>query len=182
MLYLKNLKKQFIRVTDEDIEGLKSLMKQNSVEVIDAIGESDELCVYYVQSKLAWGCLSDDMDMFVYGCNRVLRELSLKDDNVVLYLMSQILYDLRMSAKSFRDILVISGTDYNMHSPNENICLQETMKWYKWYKVYCQKHRSQYRVKQPDSFYEWLLKNTKYIRNYEELLNVHKMFDIPFSK
>jgi flap endonuclease-1 len=175
---LNKLKKKFIRVTDEDIINLKALMNVNNVQIVDALGESDELCVHYIKSKMAWACLSDDMDMFVYGCNRVLRELSLQNDNVFLYLLSQILFDLKMTAKSFRDILVLSGTDYNLLQENDNICLHETLKWYKWYKVYSTKHRSQYIAKAPDSFYDWLYKNTKYIKDYKELLNVHSMFDI----
>jgi hypothetical protein len=156
-------------------------MKDNNVQYIEAIGESDELCVHYVKTKKAWGCLSDDMDMFVYGCNRVLREFSLHNNTVFMYSLSEILYDLKMTAKSFRDILVLSGTDYNINNSDANICLHETLKWYKWYKQYSVKHRSQYQIKTPDSFYDWLRINTKYIRNYDELLKIHKMFDITHS-
>ena len=58
-------------------------MKENKVEIIDAIGESDESCVHFVK-KISMGMLSDDMDMFVYGCSGVLRDL-----------LSKILYSAR---------------------------------------------------------------------------------------
>jgi hypothetical protein len=173
---LNQLKKQFLRICDTDIAKLQKLMKDNNVEVIVAKGEADELCASYMMNKKCWGVLSDDMDFFVYGCSRVLRELSLYDDSVMLYKMSEILYDLKMPLKSFRDILVISGTDYNLVSPDENICLRETLKWYKWYKVYCKNHRSEYQLRSPLGFYEWLLVNTKYIKNVDELRKVHCMF------
>ena len=144
---LNQLKKQFIRISNDDIAKLQNLMKENNVEIVVAEGEADELCASYVLSKRCWGVLSDDMDFFVYGCNRILRELSLYDNSVMLYVLSEILYDLKMPLKSFRDILVISGTDYNLVSPDENVCLQETLKWYKWYKVYCTKHRSEYQLR-----------------------------------
>lgn len=174
---LDNLKKQFLRVTDSDINNLKLLMKKNNVEIIEAVGESDSLCVTYVKNKLAWACLSDDMDLFVYGCNRVLRELSLLNDNVKLYLLPEILYDLKMPFQSFRDILVISGTDYNI-SENDNVCLHETLKWYKWYKIYFSNLKNEYQSIPPLTFYNWLWENTKYIKDYDQLLKVHKIFDI----
>ena len=71
--------------------------------------------------------------------------------------MSQILYDLRLSAKSFRDFLVISGTDYNVHNSDENICLPETLKWFKSYKNYLIKNKKTYQIKNQDTFYEWLI-------------------------
>jgi hypothetical protein len=174
---LTELRKQFIRVKNEDIESVKKLMSENNVEVVDAEGEADVLCATYMKNKQCWAVLSDDMDFFVYGCNRVLRELSLYENTVLLYLLSEILYDLKMPLKSFRDILVISGTDYNLVSPDENICLQETLKWYKWYKIYSTKHRLEYQLRSPLSFYQWLLANTKYIKNIEELMKVHGMFN-----
>ena len=36
-----------------------------------AINEADELCASMVINGFAWACLSEDMDMFVYGCTRV---------------------------------------------------------------------------------------------------------------
>lgn len=173
---LNELKKQFVRVCENDIENLKVLMKDNNVEIVVADGEADELCAIYMKNKKCWGVLSDDMDFFVYGCNRVLRDLSLTDNTVMLYQLSEILYDLKMPLKSFRDILVISGTDYNLISPNENVNLYETLKWYKWYKTYYSKHRLEYQLRSPLSFYQWLLTNTKYIKNFDELMNVHRMF------
>jgi 5'-3' exonuclease len=178
---INNLRKQFIRVCDDDLDKLKVLMKDNNVDMVVADGEADELCARFVKSNSCWGVLSDDMDFFVYGCNRILRELSLQDNTVMLYILPEILYDLKMPLKSFRDILVISGTDYNLIDKNENINLYETLKWYKWYRVYNTKHRTTYQHKLPMSFYEWLLANTKYVKNYDNLLKISRIFNIDNS-
>jgi 5'-3' exonuclease len=134
----------------------------------DAEGEADKLCVYMVKTELAWACLSDDMDMFVYGCPRVLRHASLLKHNVILYDLNIILNELNMTMSEFRQITVISGTDYNI---NQTTSLHETMKWFQQYKKDC--------ISDGDhSFYNWLLKFTKYVRNYDDLIIVDNMFNI----
>lgn len=174
---LDNLKKKFIRINHENIQSVRQLLIDNKMDFLDAEGEADELCVQYVKSNKAWACLSDDMDMFIFGCNRVLRNLSLSNNNVILYLLPDILNDLKMTMDIFRDILVLSGTDYNISCQGNNVCLRETLKWYKYYKNYCSKI-SENKIHNfiPLVFYKWLVKNSKYIKDYNELMRVHQMF------
>ena len=87
------------------------------------------------------------MYMFVYGCSRVLRDLSLCNSDMLLYVMTDILHELKLSAKSFRDILILSGTDYSLS--HNNICLKETLRWYEWYNDYFIKHKGQYQINPP---------------------------------
>jgi len=173
---LHDLKKKFIRINDECLLKLKNLMVENKVEFVNAEGESDVVCYDYVRRKKAWACLSDDMDLFVYGCNRVIRDLSLSNETVKMYVLPEILYDLKLSMTLFRDIMVISGTDYNIYNSNDNICLSETLKWYKIYKMYSINQKKCYQIKPLESFYQWLFKNTRYIKDYEKLLSVHQLF------
>ena len=44
----------------------------------EAIGEADKLCALMDKENAVWGCLSDDMDMFIYGCKKVLRCLEVR--------------------------------------------------------------------------------------------------------
>jgi len=167
-LEMDALKKKFIRIKEADILKIKSLMSAYGASYCDAEGEADKLCVYMVKTGLAWACLSDDMDMFVYGCPRVLRHASLLKHNVILYDLDIILNELNMTMSEFRQITVISGTDYNI---NQTTSLHETMKWFHQYKKECISDGQQ-------SFYNWLLKFTKYIRNYDDLIIVDNMFNI----
>ena len=64
-----------------------------------------------------------------------------------------------------RDIMVISGTDYNITNSTD-VSLYRTLSLYNDYL-----HRKSY-----DSFYMWLLKNTDYIKDYDELMKIHKVF------
>ena len=57
--------------------------------------------------------MSEDMDMFVYGCPKVLRYLSLLKSTVVIYDLKGILRTLKLTHNNFKQICVLSGTDYN---------------------------------------------------------------------
>ena len=229
------LKKKFIRIDYEHIQCAKKIMQQYDITYVDAPGEADAVCVEMVQSQRAWACLSDDMDMFAYGCDRVLRELSLVSGKVTLYRTQSILIDLRVSMQEFREILVISGTDYHdgtkgTEDQAKYHNLYETMKWFQAYRrehaIFSQQQQQQHSNSQrhptryyenPDSawagyrtkyerrqymnhrnsersyvtsgtggtkgtgdgkFYPWLMKNTKYIHNYDALMKIYNMFVI----
>ena len=164
---LESLKKQFIRVDFEHVQSAKDVMLKHNALFIVAQGESDQLCVEYVKTHKAWGVLSDDMDMLCHGCEYVLRDLSLHNNTVKLYILKNILQELNMTIHNFRDILVLSGTDYNTQ---DNHNLYDTLKWYNEYKRHCYKYNIH------PKFYDWLWKNTKYIKSLDELKKVHKMF------
>ena len=159
------LKKKFVRLKHTDIQLAKELMTAYGVHFIESCGEADQLCVYLVQKSYAWACVSDDMDMFVYGCPRVIRHVSLMNHTGVLYDTSLILNELGMSFSSFQDVMVLSGTDYNIH---ENTNLIETMKWYHQYKQNTD-HKP---------FYDWLVKYTKYICDKSKLEKTREMFNL----
>lgn len=170
------LKRQFIRVQDTDIANVKTLMDAYGVSYYDAPNEADELCAYFVKTGLAYGCISDDMDMFLYGCPIVLRNFSLLNQSVSCYETPNILHDLGMTESQFREILVISGTDYNTKMETT---LHETLKWFHQYKHYI--NHSIENNKQYYGFYLWLTKNTKYIKDFHVLIKTHQLFVIDES-
>jgi 5'-3' exonuclease len=169
---LRELKRQFVRVMPEDIEKVKKLMDAYGVRYCDAPGEADELCAFYMKSGKAWGCFSDDMDMLVYdNTTNILRGLSLLNHTVVLYNKPDILKDLEMTETDFNKIMILSGTDYNLHM---NTSLKETVRWFYEYNKYRAANASS--ASQMDEFYTWLHKNTKYIVDYDTLLKTEQMF------
>jgi hypothetical protein len=110
------------------------------------------------------------MDMFVYGCQRVIRYLSLLNHTAVIYDMKGILENLGITQKELREICVLSGTDYNsLNDENRGSpTLYSTLKYFKKY----------YKEKSSMDFYDWLSKNTNYIVDYENLKNIYNIFDL----
>jgi hypothetical protein len=124
---METLKKRFIRIKPHDIQVVKDLMTAYGTLFIESFGEADQLCAYLVKQNLAWACVSDDMDMFLYGCPRVIRHISLVNHTGILYDTQCILDELKLTYESFRDITILSGTDYNIH---QKMHLYDIMKWY----------------------------------------------------
>ena len=168
------LKKQFIYITREKINQVKSLIMSYGATYYDARGEADELCAQLVLKNKAWACLSEDMDMFVYGCTRVIRYLSLFNGTAVLYDIKGILENLGLTQKELREICVLSGTDYNIQNLDKtlhNFDLYENMKLFNTYK----------KENTKIEFYEWIKNNSNYIINYELLQKIYDMFDLKKS-
>jgi len=164
---MTQLKKEFVRLHHTDIKNVKLLIQSLGVSYIDAPGEADKLCAKLVNKNLAYACLSEDMDMFVYGCKRVLRYLSLLNKTVVMYEMKDILIEIDMNFKDFKDICIISGTDYNIHNNNNNN-LNNTLKYFRKYRKTKNKN---------NSFISWLEEYTDYI-NPLEIREISKIFNL----
>jgi len=170
------LKKQFVTISKSQIQLVKLLIRSYGATYFDAPGEADELCASLVIKNKVWACLSEDMDMFVYGCPRVLRYFSLMNQTVVLYNTEGILDNLDISQKELREICVLSGTDYNCNLENKNEPnLFKTLTFFKKYKKDVKKD------KVSKDFYEWLNENTEYIDDIELLKNIYNLFDLNSS-
>ena len=174
---MESLKSQMIRIKPDDIHGVKTLFDKHGIQYLEAEGEADQLCASMVLQNKAWASLSDDMDLFVYGCPRVLRHLSLHNQTVLFYDFDRILDELSLTATEFRKITVISGTDYYHDQKKTNINLHETLRWYSEYKYQCRKNDTAM------DFYDWLVKYTKYISSSSliALNKTYSMFCIEFE-
>jgi flap endonuclease-1 len=159
------LKRESTSISYDNLATTKALISAYGAKYEQAEGEADVLCVQLVKAEKAWGCMSDDMDMFVYGCPRVFRHFSLVNHNVISYDFSAMLCDLEMDIQTFREITVLSGTDYNCDNKTS---LGETIALYERYK----------KVGVVDSFYNWVLHNSNYITDIEILRSIVKMFDV----
>jgi flap endonuclease-1 len=163
------LKKNFISIKKADIENVKNLIRYYGATYYDAPGEADAVCALLTIHNKVWACLSEDMDMFVYGCPRVIRYLSLLHHTAVLYDINGILTNLGITQKELRQICVLSGTDYNIECNDNKHTLTSSLKYFKKY------HKS----KSGLDFYDWLIENyANIIKDYDILKKIYNMFDL----
>ena len=160
---INNLKKQCVRVSWDDSEKARCLLSLCNIEYYNAEGEADELCAHMVISKKAWACMSDDMDMFLYGCTRVIRCFNLNTHTIVFYNINGILRDLDLHMHEFRKISVLSGTDYNI---GQSIDITDVFKYFNIYK----KNSSNI------GFYEWYSNLKKFEIDNDKLSSIYDMF------
>lgn len=163
---IEDEKKKFVHLTNYHINLVKELMDLYGVSYCQAHGEADTLCAKLVQKKKVWGCISEDTDLFVYGCSRVYRYLNLNKQSLVMYETKKILKTLNIRQEEFREICVLAGTDYNIGT---SFTLPKTVKLYEKFK----KNKD----KDKEGFYPWLEK-TNVIQDYTKLINTYFMFDL----
>jgi len=173
---MSQLKKQFIYLTRDKINKVKELITAYGACYYEAEGEADEICASLVINKYAWACMSDDMDMFVYGCTRVIRYFGLSTHNAVVYYTKGILKDMDMTQTDFKQVCVMSGTDYNNNIHiNIKITLHESLKTFQQFKFAPSIIKNNTEL----PFYNWLLTNKLYEKEEIEILyNIIKMFHI----
>jgi flap endonuclease-1 len=166
------LKKNFITISKNDIDTVKSLIKSYGATYYDATGEADEMCAILTVKNKVWACLSEDMDMFVYGCDRVIRYLSLLNHTVVVYNLKEILQEINISQEQLSEICILSGTDYNIrHDDDDN----------KKNNIYTNfKHFNKYKNENIYiDFYDWLIhksliKDVELFNKIKDLFNLNK--------
>jgi 5'-3' exonuclease len=124
------LKTNYTRVSKKNVDDVKLLMIKHNVNYMDAPHESDELCARLMLTNKVYACISDDMDMLLYGCSRVIRNVDLDTKTATIYNLTTILSSLKMNYYDFKQICILSGTDYYKSSHT----IFEIMKLYYIYK------------------------------------------------
>ena len=125
---LKTIKEKTLYLSREKMFESQTLMRYLNIQYVIAKGESDALCTKYVNSGLAYACMSEDSDLLVFGCKRIIRYIDVFKHTCVLYDIEGILNQLDMNMDDFRLMCILTGTDYNHHINNI----------YQNYKLYCQ--------------------------------------------
>jgi 5'-3' exonuclease len=168
---LNELKRKCIKLHTNDIIIVKQLLDACGAKYIDAPGEADELCAYMVIKNLAYACISEDMDMFIYGCPRVLRYLSLFKKTCIMYNFKSIMENLGVSPYDFKQICIISGTDYNIN----RIPFYNVITYYKKFIIHKRK------MNNSPIFIHWFLNNNnkKYtIDSLDNINHIMQMFNV----
>jgi 5'-3' exonuclease len=168
---MQSLKRRFIRISNFELNDLKRLMREFGVEYIESDGESDLLCAYLVKCGFAQVCMSDDMDLFLYGCPVVLRHVNIWHSTGVEYTLDTILRDMAVSLHGFQMVCILSGTDYTSNGEGDQdskpykhlkfrIYLSDLVEAYKEYKG--SQPQPQPQEQQFDNaFYDWMVERHK---------------------
>ncbi len=156
-----------IQISKEDVYKVKHLINLCGIKYMDAEGEADELCAALVKSKKVYGCMTDDMDMFVYGTRHIYRNFNMETCTVTYYNLNIILKQMHMTFDDFTIFCIISGMDY-YESPH-NIFYN--------YKIYQKFLKSSNK-----SYYFWLIHNKYILDDNLHLLDIKDIFDIKSYK
>ena len=193
--YIK-LRRSSVEITRDKTDAVKQLFDDQNVPYCIAPSEADTICASMVLTNGFWGCMSDDMDMLVYGCRNIIRDLDIDAHTAKLYVLPEILQELNITYDNFKRVCVISGTDYNTHHQThqrqmqssvnvpttnvivwKNAVVPSNITFYAAIKLFS---RYQHTVKYPTmTFYGWLKHYLKLDIDYVALDHVYNMFGIP---
>jgi len=168
---MEQLRRHAVKLRSKDMSAVKNLLDAYGIMYRTAKGEADELCAALVIKGHAYACLSEDTDMFAYGCPRVLKYMSLLNHTTICYDLEKILLHVDMKFSEFQELCCVAGTDYNMS--------QENIFYY--YKLFKKYHDST----PPciDGFTQWLITELKIsTEQAEELLKVKAIYNVDPAK
>lgn len=116
-LKLKQLEHKLITITKKDIVSAKSLFDIMGFQCIQSPYESDIMLssLMYNYPKI-WGCMTEDSDLFVYGCKRVIKYFNPHKTTITIYNTESILFSMNINWKEFQVICLLAKNDYHIHS------------------------------------------------------------------
>jgi len=167
---IKRLKLKCSYYTKNDLEQVKNLLDSCGIMHRTAEGEADELCAALVLEKKAYACLTEDTDLFVYGCPRILKYFSSANHDVMFYDLNKILNALDISLTEFQELCSFTGTDYNL---NDHSNLFDNLEYLREYK--CSNYKK--------GFIMWLNETNKITNEKtEQLYKVKNKYNIDNRK
>lgn len=111
-----------VRINNKIIKSSKEILDYLGISYIQAPGEGEAQCCHLVKCNDAWGIVSQDYDVLIYGGERLVRNLTSsktrKKGNITItteieyYLLSKLLKNWDISHKQLIDICILIGNDY----------------------------------------------------------------------
>ena len=97
------------KVDSADISMIVNLFKLLNISYIRAKGEADILLTYLFKNNIIDTCLSEDMDLIVYGCKSMIK---ISKKAVTEYNLNKILDRLELKYEEFIELCILLGCDY----------------------------------------------------------------------
>jgi len=112
----KKYAKQAMSVTDELVKTAKQLLRLFGVPIIEAPHDGEAQAAFIVNNNDAFAVSSPDYDSFLFGANKVVRNLKMaaqKKEVPMIYELEELLSKLNITREQLIDIALLLGTDYN---------------------------------------------------------------------
>ena len=111
---IEKLQKQIVNINYQDICLLKKMLQHMNIPFLTSKGEADFMCAQLSVSNKIDACLSDDMDILVCGCKKLIK---LNHGTIYEYNLEKILDILHITYPQFIDMCILFGCDYSISIP-----------------------------------------------------------------
>jgi flap endonuclease-1 len=110
---IDELKKNSMTIDRKTKQAIKYLCTIMGVSYIDNMDmEADKAIGILYKNGEIDGCISEDNDMLVYGCEHLYRFYKTNSSHILEYNLKEILSDLDMTRDEFLDLCILCGSDY----------------------------------------------------------------------
>lgn len=106
---IKKLGKSNINITSEHINNLMTMFDIFHIPYIRANGEADNMIATLYKKNVIDACLSEDMDILVFGCKKMIK---FKSNKIIEYDLDYILDKLQLKYNKFIQLCILFGCDY----------------------------------------------------------------------
>ena len=106
---ISHLKKSNIKISKEDIDLILEIANLFGVPCIRAKGEADALIGKLYSNNSIDACLSEDMDLLIFGCRKMIK---FQNKKIYEYDLDYILFRLQISFDQFLEMCLLFGCDY----------------------------------------------------------------------
>lgn len=117
---MEKFAKRTVRVSREQVEEVKTMLKLMGVPVVQAAGEAEAQCAELVRNKAAWAVATEDMDALTFGSTILLRHLNYgesKGRKIVEIHLDRVLEESGFTMPMFIDLCILLGCDYTSKIP-----------------------------------------------------------------
>lgn len=108
---IKKLESQLIYVNKYHIMECKEVLDAMGIPYVQAPGEGEKMCVYLQKIGLVDYVVTDDTDVFPFGCSSVIKT-SMKNNTLIEVNRNKILEGLGLNEQEFLDFCILCGCDY----------------------------------------------------------------------
>ena len=112
---MEKFSKRTVRVSRDQMEECKKLLKLMGIPVVDAASEAEAQCAELVRAGKCWAVATEDMDALTFGAPILLRHLTYsqsKDRPVAEFRFDGVLQQMQFTRDQFIDLCILLGCDY----------------------------------------------------------------------
>eukprot|EP00756_Hemistasia_phaeocysticola_P039164 Hpha_TRINITY_DN16801_c1_g2::TRINITY_DN16801_c1_g2_i1::g.149529::m.149529/K04799/FEN1, RAD2; flap endonuclease-1 len=117
---MEKLGKRTVRVSREQTEECKKLLRLMGLPVVEAATEAEAQCAELVRAGKAWAVGTEDMDALTFGAKVLLRHLNFSEAKkapILEFHHTAVLEGLGMTKEEFVDLCILLGCDYSPRIP-----------------------------------------------------------------
>lgn len=101
-----------LRITKNDVNNVKTLLELYGMTYVNSVCEADTVLAYLDKYNLVDAVVSNDSDMFAYGCKYVISDVSILNETFWLYNTNKLYDILHVTERQFKYLCSISKNDF----------------------------------------------------------------------